>query len=128
MQTSLRYAFLILSLFISASQSAAGQAMPSDEAFKVLPALPKGPQITSFLQYQTNMAWRQDAARLESWRNVHSESDLIRLQNELRKNLLNMIGGLPAVRTPLHPRITGSIQMRGFRIEKLIFESLPGVY
>ena len=39
-----------------------------------------------------------------------------------------MIGGLPDRKTDLHARITGKIQMDGFSIEKLIFESLPGVY
>jgi len=39
-----------------------------------------------------------------------------------------MLGGLPTKRTPLNPHITGRIQMEGFHIEKLIFESLPGVY
>jgi pimeloyl-ACP methyl ester carboxylesterase len=39
-----------------------------------------------------------------------------------------MLGGLPAQQTPLHPQITGQIRMDGFHIEKLIFESLPGVY
>src|SRR5260370_42610484 len=39
-----------------------------------------------------------------------------------------MIGRLPAVKTDLHPRVTGRIQMDGFSVEKLIFQSLPGVY
>jgi predicted dienelactone hydrolase len=39
-----------------------------------------------------------------------------------------MMGGLPQERTPLHPRIIGRIAMGGFHIEKLIFESLPGIY
>jgi cephalosporin-C deacetylase-like acetyl esterase len=39
-----------------------------------------------------------------------------------------MLGGLPSEKTPLNSRITGRIQMTGFHIEKLIFESLPGVY
>lgn len=39
-----------------------------------------------------------------------------------------MIGGLPERKTDLHARITGKIQMEGFSIEKLIFESIPGVY
>ena len=46
----------------------------------------------------------------------------------MRARLLEMIGGLPTRKTPLNPQITGRIQMRGFHIEKLIFESLPGVY
>ena len=34
----------------------------------------------------------------------------------------------PATRTPLNAQITGRIQMAGFHIEKLIFESLPGIF
>ena len=128
MHTPLRCAFLVLILFISASQPVPAQAAPPDEAFKVLPAPASGPQITPLLQYQAARAWQQDAVRLEAWRNVHNESDLIRLQNELRQKLLAMIGGLPTTRTPLHSRITGNMRMQGFHIEKLIFESLPGVY
>lgn len=128
MRTTMQPASLLLLLLLSASQFVFGQAVPPEEAFKVLPAPLNGPQITPYLQYQTDMAWQQDAARLAAWRSVHSESDLIRLQNELRTKLLAMIGGLPTVRTPLRPRITGRIEMTGFHIEKLIFESLPGIY
>ena len=128
MRSPLHYPFFVPLLFLWSSLLVFGQVAPPEEAFKVSPPPLNGPQITPFLQYQTDMSWRQDAARLAAWRNVHSESDLIRLQNELRDKLLTMIGGLPTVRTPLHPRITGSIEMAGFHIEKLIFESLPGVY
>lgn len=62
------------------------------------------------------------------WDGIQTEGDLLRLQNELRLKVLTMLGGLPTERTPLHPRITGRIAMEGFHIEKLIFESLPGVY
>ena len=128
MRTTLQYAFFVLLPFLWTSRLVFGQAAPPEEAFKVMPAPLNGPQITPYLQYQTDMAWRQDTARLAAWRNVQSESDLIRLQNELRKKLLTMIGGLPTARTPLQPRITGTIPMAGFHIEKLLFESLPGVY
>jgi pimeloyl-ACP methyl ester carboxylesterase len=62
------------------------------------------------------------------WEGIQTEADLLRLQNELRQKLLTMLGGLPTERTPLHPRVTGRIAMDGFHIEKLIFQSLPGVY
>lgn len=39
-----------------------------------------------------------------------------------------MLGGLPTLKTPLRSKITGRIPMDSFHIEKLIFESLPGVY
>lgn len=104
------------------------QATPPPEAFRVLPEQPDGPFITPYLRYQTELAWRQDKERIDDWRKIHTEAQLQELQTELRKRLLEMIGGLPAVHAPLRPRITGRIQMTGFHIEKLIFESLPGIY
>ena len=116
-----------LSLLLCAT-GALGQAAPPPEAFRVLPEAADGPQITPYLQYQTDLAWKQDDARLTTWRGVTTEAALLKLQTEVRQKLLNMIGGLPSTRTPLRPRIVGSIPMNGFHIEKLIFESLPGIY
>jgi pimeloyl-ACP methyl ester carboxylesterase len=87
-----------------------------------------GPRITSFLQYQLDEAWRQDEAQQNNWESIQTEDHLLRLQRQLRASLLEMIGGLPERKTDLHARITGKSQMEGFSIEKLIFESLPGVY
>ena len=39
-----------------------------------------------------------------------------------------MLGGLPSTRTPLNAQVTGRIQMTGFHIEKVVFESLPGIF
>ncbi len=104
-------------------------AQVSDEAFTVLKSKPApGPRITSYLQHQTFTAWRQDDGRREALARIQSETDLLQLQRELRRKLLDMLGGLPEQKTPLNPQITGKIQMTGFRIEKLIFESLPGFH
>jgi hypothetical protein len=101
---------------------------PPPEAFSVLPVAQSGPQITPYLQYQTELAWREDGKRMKVWDGIRTEQDLRRVQNEIGQKLLTMLGGLPTTRTPLHPRVTGHIAMGGFHIEKLIFESLPGVY
>ncbi len=45
----------------------------------------------------------------------------------VRSQLWQLLGGRPE-KTPLNPRITGAIQRNGYRIEKLIFESLPQIY
>ena len=105
----------------------AGSA-PSRDAFSLFAPAPSGPQVTPYLQYQTAMAWREDAERMLVWNGIRTEQDLLRVQKQIRQKLLTMLGALPAVRTPLHPRITGRVAMDGFHIEKLIFESLPGVY
>src|SRR6202045_3680017 len=106
------------------SWAAVAEAPPS-EAFRVLPP---APIITPYLQYQTEMAWQQDNARRKAWEGIRTEQDLLTLQREVERHLLEMGGGLPSERTPLHPRIAGTVQMDGFRIEKLIFASLPGFY
>jgi dienelactone hydrolase len=108
--------------------SALGGSTPPPEAFSVLPLAPSGPQVTPYLQYQTELAWREDAERMRVWDGIRTEQDLLRLQKQIRQKVLTMLGGLPTTRTPLHPHVTGRIGMDGFHIEKLIFESLPGVY
>ena len=102
---------------------------PPPQSFRVREQpLSAGPRITPFLQYQAEQAWREDDDRIRAWDAIHDQRELLKTQDELRQKLLQMIGGLPAVKTELHPRVTGRIQMDGFSVEKLIFQSLPGVY
>jgi cephalosporin-C deacetylase-like acetyl esterase len=102
---------------------------PPPEAFRVFKQTPApGPRITPYLKYQTQQAWREDELRRREWEGIRNEKDLFQLQRELRRKLLEMIGELPERKTPLNPLVTGTIHMTGFHIEKLIFESLPGVY
>jgi len=116
-------------VFTGAAQSASAADSPPPEAFHVLPVDGQDrPTITPYLRYQTEMAWRQDEQRRQLWTGIRTEQDLLRIQQRIRGNLLAMIGGLPAEKTPLNARITGQIQMDGFHIEKLIYESLPHIY
>jgi cephalosporin-C deacetylase-like acetyl esterase len=124
----MKKSFLVFVL-LGASLSAIGADGPPPEAFRVLPPVTaEGPTITPYLKYQTEMAWREDEARRNEWAQIHTEADLIRVQDKMQESLLAMLGALPSERTPLHARITGKIAMDGFHIEKLIYESLPGVY
>src|SRR5579864_5900997 len=120
---------LILGLCAACASWAAAADEPPADAFLIFPrATKEAPVITPYLRYQTEMAWQQDDERRKRWSEIQTEQDLWALQRQAEEHLLAMLGGLPSERTPLHPRITGKIQMDGFRIEKLIFESLPGVY
>jgi Abhydrolase family len=131
--------FLTLMLSPTAHARAAGsaasvpQAMEQDapppEDFRVLSGSEvEGPQITPYLLYQTKLAWRQDALRQARWSQVKNERDLLQLQNQLRRSVLEMIGGLPREKTDLHATIVGRIPADGFHIEKLIYQSLPNFY
>ncbi len=125
----MRSSLLVLLAVALGPLTLAADEPPTAQAFQCFEnTMPRGPRVTPYLQYQTEQAWKQDDQRRAAWGAIHDERELLRAQDELRQRLLQMIGGLPAEKTDLHARITGTIQMDGFSIEKLIFESLPGVY
>ena len=122
--TALFILFIFCAVITAVSEDA-----PRPEDFQVLPTTSTmGPRITPYLKYQVNIAWQQDELRRKRFEQIKDEGELLRVQQELREKLLAMLGGLPTVKTQLHPQITGRIQMDGFHIEKLIYQSLPGVY
>jgi cephalosporin-C deacetylase-like acetyl esterase len=118
-------AALLCSNFV---MQAAAQEAPPKEIFQVLAPTPVGPRITPFLRYQMDQAWQQDEERQKLWRSIRTDGDLLRVQANLRQKLLQMIGGLPSEKSDLHARVTGTLPRDGYSIEKLIFESLPGIY
>ena len=91
-------------------------------------SLVQSQQITPYLRYQTAQAWKYDDARRKTFDNIKDEKSLNALKSDIRTKVLNMIGGLPQEKTALNAKVTGKIQMDGFHIEKLIFESLPGFH
>ena len=59
---------------------------------------------------------------------VKSAEDAQRHAQWARDRIRAAMGGLPGVKTPLNARITDRIDRDGYRIEALVFESLPGFY
>jgi len=47
---------------------------------------------------------------------------------ELRQQLLKAWGGFPVTPCPLEPRILGTLKRDGYRVEKVIFQTRPGVW
>lgn len=121
-------ALLMLALLLTRLFLFSAREQPFSNAFTVLPSSGPGPHITPYLKYQTEMAWDQDQVRREALAKIRNEEEFLKLQRELRQKLLEMLGGLPDQKSPLNPQITGKIEMDGFRIEKVIFQSFPGVY
>lgn len=105
-----------------------GAETPTEEMLTALGPVEPGPRITPYLQYQLERAWQQDDRRRAVFEGVRTEGDLQKLRGDLRARVLDIIGGLPEPRTPLHARITGTIAAEGYRIEKVVFESLPGLH
>jgi cephalosporin-C deacetylase-like acetyl esterase len=89
-------------------------------------------RVTSGLEnmvdaYLTGIAQRLWEARSAEVAAIGSRAQVLQRQEYIRGKLLEEIGGFPQ-RTPLHPRITGTLQRSGYRVEKLIFESQPRYY
>ena len=105
------------------------QNVPGVEVFTVVKKTETfGPTITSMLRHQTETAWRQDELRHETFKKIRTQQELEALQRTTKEKFLNMIGGLPQEKTPLGAKVLGTIQMDGFHIEKLVYESVPGFY
>lgn len=47
---------------------------------------------------------------------------------EVRAKMAEMIGGLPEARGPLNAKVTGGFVRPGYRVENVIFDSLPGFH
>jgi cephalosporin-C deacetylase-like acetyl esterase len=61
--------------------------------------------------------------------NIRTLQQLKDAKPELRRELAYMVGldPMPA-RTPLHVKITGTLERDGVRIEKVVYQSMPGLY
>ncbi|MBL8173728.1 MAG: acetylxylan esterase [Bryobacterales bacterium] len=49
-------------------------------------------------------------------------------REEIRARIVAEIGGYPTVKSPLNARITGTFARQGYRVENVIYESLPRFY
>ena len=58
---------------------------------------------------------------------LNSKSDWIERQQNVRRKLKEIVGPFPE-KTPLNARITGVIKKKGYKVEKIIYESMPGFY
>lgn len=66
-------------------------------------------------------------ARAEAYEALETPADVRAWQAEKHDYFLEAIGGFPD-RTPLNAQVTGAGEGEGYRYEKIIYESLPGVY
>ncbi|MCK5699922.1 MAG: acetylxylan esterase, partial [Cyclobacteriaceae bacterium] len=58
---------------------------------------------------------------------LQTKSDYLERQETVKEKLLRIVGPLPD-KTPLNAQITGVIKKKDYRIEKVIYESMPGYY
>jgi len=58
---------------------------------------------------------------------ISTPQGIVERQKLVTEQIWKMLGG-PFDRTPLNPRVTGTVERPGYRIEKLTFESRPRLY
>ncbi len=73
----------------------------------------------------TDIAMKLLEERARAVAAIRTPAEVARRQEHIRERMLAEIGGFPE-RTPLRARITGVLERETYRVEKLIFESLPG--
>ena len=69
-----------------------------------------------------------DKAADDAWRALKSRAEYDAYRARMRERLVTAIGGLGFERTSLNAKVTEKIQRDGYSIEKVLFESRPGVY
>ena len=107
--------FAVACLIALACQPLCGQARHTPEQrFKMFQdyLARRGEEVT-----RNNLA---DIENLDAWKHKRPE---------VRRRFLYTLGldPMPA-KTPLHARTTGELQRDGYRVENVVFESMPGLY
>jgi dienelactone hydrolase len=92
------------------------------------PALPGSVWAEQFERWLDAQAERALAAGARMRQLFVTADDVRRRADEVRREVLRGMGWLPDTRGPLHARITNSVARDGYRIDGLVFESLPGLF
>ena len=78
-------------------------------------------EVDRYLTAIARTDWTARDARIAA---IRTPAEVERRQAFVRSKIVKLLGGFPE-RTPLNPRITGTLVRDGYRVEKLIFESRP---
>ena len=80
--------------------------------------------VDAYLTEIAESSWRK---RLEEINRISTPDDVAARQRYIRDTIIQSLGGFPE-KTPLNARVVGNLERGDYRVEKLIFESLPDYY
>ena len=116
---------LALAVLTAGGGVAQGQAGGDwDVLPETLGGAPRSEMMRLYLQAHTATAqgrWK------EAYEARKSDAEIAAYQAEQRAFFEQQLGGW-FEKTPLRPQITGVVERPGFTVEKILFESMPGVY
>jgi hypothetical protein len=81
----------------------------------------------SMYKSSCSLAFTQLQERKEAVAQLDLKSDFLERQKEVKEKLLRLIGPFPE-KTPLNARTTGVVKKKDYRVEKVIYESIPGYF
>jgi cephalosporin-C deacetylase-like acetyl esterase len=99
-------------------------AQQVDSSTPTLPMLNRFP--TSVQQYFMGRLREFDEQRLRKLQSIATKAQAEAHVREVREKIKKAFGPLPA-KTPLNPKVTGVLERDAYKIEKVIFESRPGL-
>jgi cephalosporin-C deacetylase-like acetyl esterase len=82
-------------------------------------------QLTAYLNAIGRNQLQQRNAKINA---IKTREDIAQRQQTVRQQILALIGGLPNYHGPLNTRTVGTLNHADYRIEKVIYESLPRFY
>jgi len=109
-----------------AAAAATASAQPSAVAESLAKPVLKDAGLSTYKAVLGEVCAADEAAD-SAFAGLTSKEALAAHQRRLREHWLNAFGGFPE-RTPLNARVTGTVSRDGYRIEKILFESQPGLF
>lgn len=82
------------------------------------------PSVDSYLSTLAEASFKARAETVSRLTPAQAE----KRREEIRAKILAQIGGYPSTKSPLNARVTGGFQRQGYRVENVIYESLPRFY
>lgn len=105
-----------------------GSIAPAKEDLSVLPEKIDGVAPAKMMShYLLGLADREFKHWKQQYEQRTTPKQIAEYQNRLREKFKETLGGFPK-RTPLNPKITGTISRNGYTVEKVVFESQPKHY
>lgn len=122
------FSFAALSVVSAEDAAVSGRADVVTSLRKAVatPMLPAKAGFTSFT-FVFNELEAADAAADMAWRKLGSVEEYDVYRKTMHDRYVDAIGGFPA-RTPLNAKVTATIRRDSYRVDKVLFESMPGVY
>lgn len=88
------------------------------------------PDSDKFLAYDAVLAEfsAADKAADDAWRTLKSRKEYDEHCKVLRSRMADAVGGIDFERTQLNAKVTDRVVRDGYRVEKVVFESRPGIF